>query len=316
MIGYHVVKALLAKGREVCCLVRPTSNTQKLDALGVAKVEGDLTNKDSLLRAMQGCDAVINVAGQYSFWEKDPSVFFNTNVEGTKNILEAALESGVKKAVHISAVGVWGKVHTSPFNEDTPEGDERFGIYFDTKYAGDLEAWKLAEKGLPLVVVYPCSVVGPDDQSPGGDYIRNLMNESLPAVVFPEAVLPYVDVDDVAESIVLALDKEDNIGEKYIVGKHHLDFRTYTDLVCKLAGTASPQKDMKDGMAIFLARVLTFIANVIKRPPLWGMTLDQMLFLRELTKGLRVDATKVERELGLEYTPIEETLTKAINSYK
>ena len=96
----------------------------------------------------------------------DDRAYTQINVEGTRNVMEAALEAGVSKVVHVSTAAVWGKVDAAawPISEETPVGAQRASQYAESKYEGDRIAWRLhQERGLPLVMIYPAAVVGPDD---------------------------------------------------------------------------------------------------------------------------------------------------------
>ncbi len=262
---------------------------------------------------MKGCDWVINLANIYSFWESNNKIYNDVNVEGNRNIMECALEIGISKVVHVSTGGIYGKPTDCPFIEESPVGPVRFSEYFQTKYEGDLIAWELFDKkGLPLVVVYPCAVLGPGDTKATGKYIKDLINRRLPATIFHESVLTWVHLRDVAEVIVRAAEKEDNIGEKYLVGKHQLSLRELNEMIKEISGVTLPKIRLPDFVVLVNARLLTWLADIIKKPPIWGMSRDQIRVMKE---GFIVDGSKVERELGVTYTPVRIALEEAIASF-
>ena len=115
--------------------------------LGCEFAYGDVTDKASVLEGVRGCEWVVNLANVYSFWEKDKSIYRRVNVEGTRNVMEASLEAGVSKVVHVSTLVVWGKPRQIPFDEETPVGPERFTAYAQSKYEGDLDVWSFTERG-------------------------------------------------------------------------------------------------------------------------------------------------------------------------
>ncbi|KPL00168.1 MAG: hypothetical protein AMJ91_05210 [candidate division Zixibacteria bacterium SM23_73_3] len=313
-IGSHVVKRLADTEHKLFCLARTTSQVAELEEQGVTIIRGDVTDKNSLLEGMKGCQWVINLANLYSFWEPDKRIFADVNITGTRNVMECALETGITKVVHISTAGIYGKPAECPFTEESPVGPVRFSEYFRTKYEGDLIAWELHEKkGLPLLMIYPTAVLGPGDPKATGQYIQNLIHRRMPATVFHNSILTWVHVKDVAEAIVRAAEKENNIGEKYLVGRHQMSLEEINEMVKEISGVPLPKIRLPDSLVMINARLLTWLANLIKKPPMWGMSVDQIRTMRE---GFRIDGRKAERELGITYTPIRVALEEAITSYQ
>jgi dihydroflavonol-4-reductase len=228
--------------------------------------------------------------------------------------MEAALEAQVSKVVHVSTSAIYGKPADCPFTEESPVGPVRFSEYAQSKYDGELIAWQLHEhKGLPLTMIYPAPVLGPGDPKASGQYIRNLIRRRMPVRAFPDSILTWVHVRDVAETIVRALEKEDNVGEKYLAGKHQLSLQEMTEMVGDISGVPLPRIRLPDSLVKMGAALLTWLAKLTKRPPILGMSADQM---RTMKEGLRFDGSKAERELGIAYTPIRTALEEAIASYK
>ncbi len=314
-IGSYLIERLSQTKHELYCLVRnSSSHSEKIKKLGATVAIGDVTDKASVLSGMQGCDWVFHLAGLYSFWEPNNRVFTYVNIDGTRNVMECAIETKVSKVVHVSTVGVYGKPADNPYTEKSDVGPVRFSEYFRTKYEGDLSVWNLhKEKGLPVVVVYPCSVIGAGDPKASGQYIEDLLHRRLPATVFNDAVLTFVHVKDVAEIIIRAAEKQNNIGEKYFAGKERLSFRKLNQMVGEMSGVPLPKLRLPDSLTMMNAVLFTALAGVIKKPPPWGMSLDQMRVMRE---GFRVDGSKAERELGITYIPIRTALEETIASYK
>jgi len=304
-IGRHTVELLTKTNHQLVLLTRNTSDTSflgKLSNQSVTFIKGDLTDEESLLNGMKGCDAVINIAGHYTLWEPDKKIYSKTNIKGTQKVMECALKSDIKKIVHISTVGVFGKPTEVPFNEKTTAGAIQFSEYFRTKYEGDRIVWNLFEtKELPLVVIYPVCVVGPGDAKASANYIQNLINRRLPATVFKDSIFSFVCVKDVAQAIVNALEKENNIGEKYLVGNCRLKWKEFNKLINEASGVPLPRINLPDIITMMNAYLLTGLANLIKKPPLWDMSVDQMKVMKI---GFSVDGTKAEKELGIKYAPI------------
>jgi len=312
-IGSCLIKRLAQTGHELVCLARETSDTHALKEAGAEIILGDVTDTHSLLKGMEGCDWVAHLASSFVFWTADKHIFYNVNVTGTRNVMESALEQGVSKVVYVSSAAVYGNAE-GPISEETPVGTERASTYVRTKYEGDLIAWDLYQKkNLPLVVLYPSAVVGADDPKATGRYIKNLLKGRMPAQVLTNCYFPFVYVNDVAEAIVKSLEKENNIGEKYILSAENLTFGEINQMIRELSGTKLPLLKLPVWMTVLTSYMLTGIANLIRKPPLWDMSVDQ---IRLMKQGFKVDGSKAERELGITYTPIKTAIAEAIASYQ
>lgn len=313
-IGSKIVTRLAQTDHNIVCLVRATSHMEPLKKLGVNLVIGDVTNKTSVVGGMKGCDSVVNLANVYSFWEPNKQIYTNVNVDGTRNVMQSAIETSVGKVVHVSTYGVYGNPSDCPFTEESKVGSYRTCEYTRTKYAGDLIAWKLyEEQGLPLVVVYPCNVLGVGDTKATGQYIRDTILRRLPATAFEDTVFTFVHVNDVVEAIVSALEKKDNIGQKYIIGKYHLSIRELNQMIKGISGVSLPKIKLPGILATIAAAFLTRVADLTKNPPPWGMCSDQV---RSMKESVVADGSKAEKELGITYTPIRTALEEVIASHQ
>ncbi len=312
-IGRHLVRCMAQTEHTIYCLARISSDISELKKLGARIVVGDVNDRALLTSGMHGCDWVIHLAGASSWWEPDKTIYRRINVDGTRNVMECALENGISKVVHVSNIVIYGKPEESPIREETPPAQARSGVYAQTKYEGEQIAWQLyREEGLPLVVVYPCAVMGSGDRKLSGETIHRLMRRSLPARIFNDRILTYVHVKDVAEAILQAARKPDNLGEKYIVGNTHLSFDELCDLVGDVSSAAPPKLRLPDSVVMFAARALTWLADRMKRPPLWGLSLDAMRMLKD---GIVADGGKAERELGITYTSIRQAVDEEVSWY-
>jgi len=313
-IGRYTTELLSKTNHQLKLLVRKTSNSSFLKKLNVTIVEGDLADKKSLLEGMKDCDSVINIAAHYTFWEPDNKIYSDVNIEGTRNVMECALETGIKKIVHISTAGIYGKPKDDPFTEESSVGPIQYSEYFRTKYEAEKIVWNLfKEKGLPVVVIYPVCVLGAGDTKASGRYIHDLINRKLPATIFNNHTFSFVYVKDVAQAIVNALEKENNIGQKYLIGNYRCKWHELNNIISEISGVPLPIFKLPDALTMMNAFFLTGLANLIKKPPLWGMALDQMKVMKA---GFSVDGSKAERELEIKYTPIRVALEEAIESFK
>ena len=312
-IGSHVVTMLKEKDHDIVCLVRKSSDIGDLEDK-VTVVHGDVTDKPSIVSGMRGCEWVIHLANVYSFWEPDKSVYKRVNVNGTRNVMEAAIETEAAKIVHVSSVVTYGRPDQLPFTEETPEGLSLFSEYARTKRAADALVWKLYKnQHLPVVMVYPGAVAGPGDLKASGQYIHDLINRRLPMRVYDNSILTWVHVRDVSTAIVKTLELSDNLGERYLICSEQVTNREFTNMVAQISGVPSPRIRLPDFLVSVNAFLLTALAKVTRQAPPWGMSMDQMNTLRE---GIVADGDKAKRELGIVYTPLYTALEEAIEWYR
>jgi dihydroflavonol-4-reductase len=313
-IGRQLVRRMAETQHEIYCLARRTSNTAEMEKLGAKIVFGDVQDRESLIQGMRGCDWLFNLANLYSFWEPDRTAYRKVNVIGTQNVMECAQQAGISKIVHVSSVAVYGKPLDSPFSEKSAAGPERFSEYARTKYEGDLIAWKMfKEKKLPLVVIFPAVVLGSGDISLAGQSIGRLINGRLPARSFNRKTVTYVHVNDVAEAILKAAEKPDNIGEKYILGDCRMSFDEFYNLISKLSGVRKPLMIVPDWFTMIGSGILTYLSDIMKMPPLMGLAADAM---RTSNIGFKADGSKAVRELGISYTPVSKAIEDEIAWYR
>lgn len=312
-IGTYLVKRLAQTQHELHCLARETGDISFLKEVGTNIITGDVTDKTSLLKGMDGCDWVVHLASSFVFWVPNNQVFHDVNITGTRNVMESALEKGISKVVYISSAAVYGNADW-PTSEETPVGTERASKYVRTKYEGDLIAWDLyKEKNLPLVVIYPSAVIGANDPKAAGRYIKNYAQGRMPAQVLTKFSFPFVHVKDVAEAIVQALEKENNIGEKYMVSAENHTWGEINQMIRDISGMKLPFIKFPTWITVMTSYLLTGLANLIRKPPIWDMSVDQISLMKQ---GFKIDGSKAVRELGITYTPVYDGIKDAIESYK
>jgi dihydroflavonol-4-reductase len=312
-VGAAVVRHLLEAGDSVRTLVRKESDLGNLKGLKVEIVYGDLRDKDSLRRAMKGCERLYHVAAYYSLWTPDPRILYESNVDGTQNILEAAHELGLEKIVYTSTVGALAVPKDGgPGTEETPVVfDEIVGHYKRSKYLAEQVALRMAKKGLPIVIVNPSAPIGPRDikPTPTGKMIVDFLKGLMMAYI--DMGMNLVDVDDVAAGHLLAAEKG-RIGEKYILGHRNMTLKEICDLMSRLSGISAPKIKIPREAVIPLAYANKWISDYItKKPPL--IPLDGV---RMAKKYMHYDSGKAVKELGLPQTPVEIAMEKAIRWFK
>jgi dihydroflavonol-4-reductase len=313
-IGTHFIKRMAQTDHELRCLCRKTSNVSCLKEAGMEMFVGNVSDKDSLLEGMKGCDWVVNLANVYSFWEPDKRVFTDVNVTGTRNVMESALQAGASKVVHTSTVLVYDAPHEGQNAKETDYYKSCKSEYGRTKYLADSICWGLYEKeGLPLVMIYPGGVLGEGNTKASRGYIETVAGKKSPFTVYEDTRTTYVYVKDVAEAILKALEKPDNIGEKYPVGNATLSYGELNKMISDVSGTSLPKMSLPGSMAKVNAMFTTWIADAIKKPPILGMCKDS---IGQMSRDCTFDGSKTERELGLEYTPIRIAVEEEVNEIR
>jgi dihydroflavonol-4-reductase len=305
-VGGAVARALLARGEQVRVLARDPGKASALVALGAEVARGDILDRASLDAALVGCDTLYHVAAIYAFWVPDKRQLMATEVEGTRNALEAARAAGVGKVVYTSTCFTIGEPHGEVGDEQTRHRGYFLSAYEEAKCRAEEVALDYARRGLPVVLVNPGGVYGPGGTGPTGQVLVDMLNGRLP-LVFP-GVACYVYVDDVARGHLLAAERGQP-GERYLLVGAMLDFPELAGAVCQLAGVAPPRRG-----PIAAARAIAALgeaaSRVTGRPPLAARDAVRMM-----AHGSRTDGSKATRELGLRYTSLEEGLPATLAWY-
>lgn len=311
-IGGHLLRALLEAGAEVRCLRRTESIRRNLDGQDVEVVMGDLRDGDSLRVGLHGCELVFHCAADYRLYSKNPEELYESNVEGTRNLLQAATEAGAKRVVYTSSVGALGlNPDGSPADEETPVAlDEMVGHYKRSKFLAERVADEWIEKGLPIVIVNPSTPVGEGDLKPTatGQMIVDFLNRKTPAYV--DTGLNLVDVRDVALGHVRAAEKG-RVGEKYILGNRDMSLQQIFQTLGALTGLPAPTVKVPHWLPLGWAALDTGFSRLVGRTP--GVPLEAVRLSRY---KMYFDASKAVRELGLPQTPIEEPLQRAVDWFR
>lgn len=306
-IGASVVRVLLARGCAVRVLARKGGDRRNLAGLEVEWAEGDVRDRSAVGRAVAGCSHVFHVAALYAF-HAPPREVYAINVDGTRNVLEAAWEEGVERFVHTSSVAALGLRRDGDPADETVLPDPRtlIGHYKRSKYLGQEVALAYARRGLPVVVVNPSFPVGPYDRSPTptGQVILDFLNGRMPAYV--ETGLNVVAVEDVAEGHVLAAE-QGRPGELYILGGENLTMGELLRLLADLTGLPAPQLRLPAWPLVPLAYVNAALCALTGGAP--RLTPDTA---RMAGHRMFYSPAKAVQELGLPQTPAREALRRAV----
>ncbi len=310
-VGHHVAAALLRRGWSVLALRRQTS-THPVELPGIQWTIGDIRKPDGLAKAMEGADAVFHVAADYRLWARDPREIYESNVTGTRNILQASLSAGIPKVVYTSSVGALGlNPDGTPADETVPVSfDDMIGHYKKSKFLAEREAEKFLEKGLQVVFVHPSTPVGPADHkpTPTGKIILDYLNRKMPAYI--NTGLNLVDVRDVAEGHCLACEKG-RTGEKYILGNRNLALSDIFALLEKISGLPAPRVRLPVTPILCLAGLFHLLSFITRREPL--IPYEGVRMARKL---MFFNSAKAVRELGLPQTPVDTALSDAVSWFK
>jgi len=312
-LGSHVARQLLTRGAELRLLVRPTSRTENIDDLPAERVVGDLRDVASLEKGMGGCEVVFHVAADYRLWARNRQELYDSNVEGTRNILQAARDAGVRRVVYTSSVATMG------FGNNGQLTDERspvtlgnmIGDYKRSKFMAERLVIEAGQAGQNVVIVNPTTPIGERDikPTPTGRIVVDFLKRKFPAYV--DTGLNLVDVVDCAEGHLLAMDKAVP-GERYILGGENLTLKQILDKLAAITGLPSPRVRLPYAMAYATGVVDTLVTGTMrKREP--RVTLDSVRMGR---KKMFVTSVKAERELGWNPRPVDDALRRAVEWFQ
>jgi dihydroflavonol-4-reductase len=307
-VGAAVARALIREGWEVRALARKGSDRRNVQHLALTVVEGNLSDRPSLDRAVEGCDALFHVAADYRLGAFDPRELYQTNVDGTRSILEASRQAGLKRVVYTSSVACVGiPKDGTPGNEDTPVGvADMIGHYKRSKFLAEQVARDAVKAGLPVVIVNPSTPIGPGDikPTPTGQMVLDAAAGRMPAYV--DTGLNVVHVDDVAAGHLLAYARG-KPGERYILGGQDLTLREILIEIAGIVGRKPPTVRLPTGVVLPIAYVAEGFARLTGRPG--RITVEGVRMSR---KRMFFSSEKARRELGYTWRPPIEALRDAI----
>jgi len=311
-VGSHVVRQLLDQGRDVRVLVLPGEDESNLEGLNVERLEGDVRDAARMREAVRDCDVVFHLAAVYALWLPRPELMREVNVEGTRNLLEAARAEEVDRFVHCSSIAVFGG--QGPGRDATETSGFGLGpthdIYSRSKYDGHRVAEGFASE-LDVVIVAPCGPVGPGDVGPTPTGKLLLAAMKLPAIVAIDTDTNFIHVRDVAAGHLLAAERG-KTGESYLLGNENLSFRELAVLIMEVTGNRKPIATVPRRVARLGGRVgVRWARHISGRAPYFTPAAIDIARL-----GLRADCSRAVTELGLPQTPIREALHDALKWFE
>jgi dihydroflavonol-4-reductase len=305
VVGRAVVRQLVGEGREVRALGRSEAARRIVTELGAQPVAGDLESVDALVEGMSGCESVFHVAGKNAFCVADPSSLFVANVLGSRNVVTAAARAGVRRLVFTSSASTVGERRGTIGHEGSEHRGYFLSEYERSKYESERVVLRTAkELGVDAVCVNPSSVQGPGRS--GGTarflvmYLRGKLRWFVPTQV------SIIDIDDCALGHTLA-ERTGGEGERYVLNSGSMPIQVALETVRRLAGGGPAARMVPGPLAVAAGTAVELGFRILGRsPPVCRET------VRTLLHGHTYDGSRAERELGLEYTPVEVTLEKTI----
>jgi len=310
-LGSHVTRQLVAGGETVRVLLRASSSNRAIADLPLEYVTGDLRDRASLQRAVDGVQRIFHVAADYRLWARKNREIYDSNVGGTKNILDLAKQAGVEKFIYTSTVATIAVDRPElPTEATNAKLEEMVGHYKRSKWQAEEEVRSAARSGFPAVIAMPTTPVGPWDwkPTPTGKIILDFLNGKMPGYV--ETGLNFVGVEDCAAGHLLVAEKG-KIGERYLLGAENLTLKGLLDALEALTGLPAPTLKIPHGLALGVAYANTVFSRLIGREPsipVEGVKIAQHMMF--------VECARAHRELGFKPGPVSAALERAVRWYE
>ncbi|KAA1307271.1 MAG: NAD-dependent epimerase/dehydratase family protein, partial [SAR202 cluster bacterium] len=303
-LGSVLVRELVARGRSVRAIIR--SNAKALEELDIEIVTADIRDSSSIDRALAGAESVFHLASVISLSGDRSGSVSATNIDGARNVAEAALKNGVKRFIHCSSIHVFDlKDHGKTINENTIRVTTDSPVYDRTKYAGEIAVRDIIKMGLPAVVIHPTGVIGPGDHRPSrmGQVLIDLSSKKLPALI--SGGFNWVDVRDVCVG-ALAAEEFGRIGESYILSGQWHSTRQLATFGEEITGTPPPNFDLPMWLAQGIAPIGSLLGNISSNE--YRLNSDTVSALKAARK---ISSAKAETELGFKSRPIRNSVHDA-----
>ena len=298
-IGNRLAIRLAEEGNIVHALYRTEEKARHLHHSNILLFKGDILDYPLIKSALKGCDEAYHVAAFAKMWSKDPSVFYQLNIEGALNVIRAATEEGVKKLVVTSTAGVLGSSENEIIDENA-NPDNYFFHYEHSKSILETSIKTLCLLGCQVVIVNPSRVYGPGLLSESNGVTRMISKYLEGKWRFipgnGKSIGNYVYIDDVVEGHILAMQKG-RPGESYILGGENVDYNGFFSLLGKISGKKASLYHLPVGVMMTVAYCMVFFARILNISPLIIPEL-----VRKFTQNFRLSNRKAEEELG--YRPV------------
>jgi dihydroflavonol-4-reductase len=311
-IGSRIVHALVKRGEKVRILVRPEANLLGIEGLDYELLTGNVNDRESIGLAVKGCQRVYHAAAVYQLWTKNRKAMYETNVEGTRHVMEEGVKAGIERIVYTSSVATIGVPPNGIGTEDTTVTfKDMIGDYKKSKFLAEEVVKEFIQQGAPAVIVNPTYPVGEGDvkPTPTGKVIVDFLKGKMHAYI--DTGMNVVDVDDVAVGHILAAEKGE-IGRRYILGNSNMTLRTLLELLADITGLPGPFVKLP----YYPVLALAFIDSTLSREIPGRTPMIPLDGVRMAHKKMFVDTLRAVTELGLPQTPPRAALEKAVNWFR
>lgn len=287
-------------------MARSDDSARTIRELGAEPVRGDVLDLESLTAAMRGCEVVYHAAGVNALCLRDPSPMFDVNVEGSRNVVHAAAAAGVRRVVYTSSGAALGEARGTVGTESSPHRGWFLSGYERSKFEAERAVLSAArETGTDVVCVNPASVQGPGRATGSTKLLLDYLNGKLRAIV--ESTISLVDIVDCTEGHVLC-EARGEPGERYVLSGATLTVREGIQLLERITGVNEPVRALPPALATAAAVAVETAARLRGRNPRVCRDL-----VRTALHGHAYDGSRATRELGLTYTPLEETIRRTVD---
>ena len=313
-IGTNLIHLLLDQGFEVRAMVRSSSHISHIKTLPVELAYTDL-NSPRLAFHLDGCDVLFHVAAQYSLWQCDVDLLYQSNVLGTRNLLAAAKQAGIQRSVYTSSVAAIGLNPNLTQNQFTDESyqskpENLIGAYKQSKYWAEQEAIAAVNSGQDIVIVNPTSPIGAWDAkpTPTGEILLRFLRRQMPAIV--DTGLNFVSVEDVCWGHLLALQKGIS-GDRYILGHQNLTLKTFLQRLSDCTGIPAPRLQIPHWIPLGAAWLDEKVLIQLGKTP--SLAIDSV---RMSQQKMYYDSAKAINNLGLPQTDLNIAIELAVKWYR
>ncbi|NOT75982.1 MAG: NAD-dependent epimerase/dehydratase family protein [Cyclobacteriaceae bacterium] len=303
LLGGHILSKLLSEGVETVALYRGDHQLPE----GVIKKQADVLDQVSLREAFEGADTVIHSAAYVSFNPRRERKVFDTNVQGTRNAIDACLQLGIKNFIQISSVAALGRSTREPITEDSKWNNILSTDYAESKYRAELEVYRGAEEGLTISMVNPSVILAADQISRSSatlfDYVWNEKS------FYTNGSLNYVDARDVAEAVFQLYKKPQHL-EKFILSAGSIPFKDFFTEVAKRFGKKPPSIEVSAGLTHWAGLAEEIRAFMLNKEPV--VTRQSALMA---VQSFQYKNQKSVDLLGIRYKSLEQTLAWCCEAY-